>query len=329
MDMSVFKKLESGPLPKVLLVHGPEQYWQDFVYRKLQERNSQDSFAEWNWSVFYGEKEFDLEALRVELGQIAWGGGSKIVVLKNSQDVPANAMEQLANWLAQLETSNCLALFFAKVDNRWRYLKTLRQYALEINCAPMERDALVRYVEDYCLVEGKKMSKSTVELFLSRTGSDLQVVHNELEKLLAFAAEYEEITPGHVRSITALWPEQIEKHTIFQMTDMIVEKKRDQALAVLNQLLAAGEPALRILPVIERQLRLVLAAKTSTTSIEKTAEQMGESSSFALKKVRSQARQMELDEIFAGFAAVVQADRELKLGAPGEQVLTDLIVKLT
>ncbi len=36
-----------------------------------------------------------------------------------------------------------------------------------------------------------------------------------------------------------------------------------------------------------------------------------------------------LDELFFGFKAVVKADQEMKLGVPGEQVLTDLIIKLT
>lgn len=187
----------------------------------------------------------------------------------------------------------------------------------------------MRYVQDYCTEQKKKMTRKTAEVFLDRVGNNLQVVHNELEKLISFTKGREEVTAGDVRAITSLLPGQPANNTIFQMTDFIVQKNREKALELLSLLLSSGEPALRILPLIERQYRLVLAAKTSTTSLDVTAKQMGENSSYALKKIQPLAKRFELAEIFAGFSAVVQADRELKLGAPGDQVLTDLIIKLT
>ncbi|NMB02250.1 MAG: DNA polymerase III subunit delta [Firmicutes bacterium] len=329
MDRNHLKTLESEPLPRVLVVYGPETFWHDKLYKTLHKRASSHSLAEWNWSVFHGTKEFELEALLVELGTIPWGGAEKIVVLKDAQAVPSDIMEKLATWLEQNPNANFLAIFLDKVDKRWKYLKILRQFALEIECKPLEEAALARYVQDYCTEQGKKMTMDTVEVFLARVGNNLQVVHNELDKLLALSTDWEEITAGHVRAITSLWPGQIENHTVFHMTDYIVQKKRHEALEVLNLLLSSGESPLRILPLIDRELRLLLAAKTSAGNLEQTAQQMGENSAFALKKLRTQARKYDLDEIFAGFAAVVHADRELKLGVPGPEVLTDLIIKLT
>ena len=329
MDRSLLKKIEAEPLPRVILVHGPETAWHDLVYATLQERNSKDSLAQWNWSVFHGEKDFVLEALLTDLGTVSWGGSPKIVILKEAQLIPAAIMEKLASWLEQNETANSLAIFLDKVDNRWKYLKIMRQFALEIQCDPLQGEALMRYVQDYCTEQKKKMTRKTAEVFLDRVGNNLQVVHNELEKLISFTKGREEVTAGDVRAITSLLPGQPANNTIFQMTDFIVQKNREKALELLSLLLSSGEPALRILPLIERQYRLVLAAKTSTTSLDVTAKQMGENSSYALKKIQPLAKRFELAEIFAGFSAVVQADRELKLGAPGDQVLTDLIIKLT
>lgn len=325
----VLAKLATGPLPRVILAHGPEKVWHERVFEVLKGRNAQDPMAEWNWSVFNGSKDFDLEPFLAELAMMPWGDTVKIVVLREGELVPAGTMETVATWLDEHQKANALAIFLDKVDNRWKYLKTLRKFALEIECNTLQGEALVRYVLDYCFQQRKKMGRTTAELFLERVGTDLLTIHNELDKLVNFTEGREEITVEDLVAITSLSPSQIANNTIFQMTDLIVQKKRSEALQVLDLLLGAGEPPLRILPLIERQLRLVLAAKTSETRPEETARQMGESSAYALKKIEPYVKNFSLEEIFAGFEAVILADREMKLGTPGDQVLVDLIVKLT
>jgi DNA polymerase-3 subunit delta len=325
----LLKEIEGGSVPRVLFVHGPETIWHDQIYSALRKRKAKDSLAEFNWSVFYGNKEFDLEALLLDLGMVAWGSEEKIVVLRNAELVPAAPMEQLASWLEEHPDANCLAIFLAKVDNRLKYVKILRRLAREIECAPLKGDSLVRYVSDSCTEQGKKITRDTVMAFLDRVGTDLLVIQNELEKLWAWSAGREEITLSDIQTVSSLSPGQIGERTVFQMTDFIVQEKRQEALDVLNMLIVAGEPALRLLPLIERQLRLVLAAKTATTNLDEVARQMGESNSYALKKIHKHAQNYDLQKIFEGFRAVLQADRELKLGAPGDQVLTNLIIKLT
>lgn len=330
MDVeTLLKKLETEPLPRVLLVHGPELTCHERVYQTLKARNAMDSLAEWNWCLFEGQKDFELEPLLVELGSVSWGNEAKIVVLKEADRLLTATMEKLVDYLTENHQSNPLTIFFSRLDNRLKYVKALRLLAVEVECKLVEGDALIRYVTDHCTEQGKIMKRGTAELFLDWVGSDFLTVRQELDKLLAYCADIEEITTGHVKAIASLSPGQIANNTVFQMTDLIAQKKRKEALGVMELLLGAGEPALRILPLIDRQLRLLLAAKTNRGPLEEAAKQMGESNPYALRKVQAFAKNFSLDELMAGFAAVLHADRELKLGTPGEQVLTDLIVKLT
>ena len=173
------------------------------------------------------------------------------------------------------------------------------------------------------------MKRSTCQLFVEKVGSNLLVVHNELDKLLALAHKETEITREHVQSITSMVPGQVENNTVFQLTDFIAHGKRAEAVGVLDVLINGGESPMRILPLIERQLRLILAAKTRTASIEETARQMGENSPYPLRKMVSAADNFTMEDLLDGFEAVVKADREMKLGVPGHKVLEELIVKLT
>lgn len=326
---SLLKRLAEESLPRVVFVHGEETVWQERVYELLKQRSARDSFGEWNWSVFYGSRELNLDALTTELATVPWGGASKIVVLRDAHLVPADTLHKLVKWLAGSPQTNCLALFFQRVDENWKFLPVLRELALEIQCVPLAAGQLAQYVQEYCQSQGKDMGEAAVKQFLARVGTNLQFVHQELDKLLTFAGSRTQITEEDVAEITAFWPDQIADHTIFQLTDALAQKKRPEALRVLRQLLGAGEAPLRILAMIERQLRLLLAAKTGGRDVELAAQEMGESRAYLLRRLRPQAAQFSLDELLAGFYAVLQADGELKLGASGEEVLTDLIIKLT
>ena len=245
------------------------------------------------------------------------------------KSVPSSVMETIVQWVQSREQTNSLAVFFHKLDNRLKYVKTLRAFAVEIKCEPLQGESLIRYIMDYCYEQGKEMKRSTCQLFVEKVGSNLLFVHNELDKLLALAHNEKEITRNHVQSITSIIPGQVENNTVFQLTDYIAQGKRREALGVLDVLINGGEAPMRILPLIERQLRLILAAKTRTASIEETARQMGENSPYPLKKMGSASDKFTIEELLNGFEAVVKADREMKLGVPGHKVLEELIVKLT
>lgn len=329
MNRELLSKLKQGPLPPVVLVHGKETYWRDQVFSVLKERNGQDSFGEWNWSVLYGAKELSLDAIIAELATLPWGNGTRIVVLKDAHLVPVDVLGKLTQWLEENPQGSCLALFFDRVEESWKFLKALRQMAWEVKCDPLEGAELARYIASYCKEVGKEMTKEAVALFLERVADDLLVVNNELEKLVALAGDKKAITAADVEAITSLWPDRLESNAVFQLTDCIAQQKRQEALAVLERLLSSGQPPLRILSLIDRQLRLLLAAKTAGNNLEVAAREMGETSPYPLRKLRAQAGLFSLEELLAGFRAVIQADGEMKLGVAGEEALTDLVIRLT
>lgn len=322
-------QLENEVLPKVVIIHGSDKAQHERALSILRQRNAKDPLAEWNWSVFRGDKDFELEPLFAELGMIPWGDSTKIVILQEADLIPAATLENLANWLKDKQKTNPLVLFFAKLDKRLKFLRIMRDFSWEIECNPLEGESLTRYIMDYCLEQGRKLKRDAAELFLARVGTDMLVIQAELAKLLNWSEGRTELGKEDVEAVTSVHPGQIANHTVFQLTDAIIQRKRDEALAVLKLLLAAGEPPLRILPLIDRQFRLVLAAKATKAHLDQTARQMGENSSYGLKLAQPQARRYTLEQIFAAFEGIVKADQAIKLGVPGEEVMVDLIIKLT
>lgn len=325
----VIKQLKSSQLAKVYVIHGPETVWHDEVFTALQQRVLESGFGEWNWSIYQGARDFTVDDLLTDLATLPWGAGEKVAVLKNAERVSSEELERLANWLQSQQPAGTLALFFDKLDQRLKWVKGLLALGEEVRCEALQGDALARYITDYCVLQGKTMKHKACELFMEMVSPDLNLVHNELDKLISFVGERVEITERDVAVITSLSPGEAEQNAVFAMTDHIAAGDQKGALQVLERLLNAGESPFRILPLIERQLRLLLAAKTRTGSFEETAQAMGERSAYPLRKASQYAGRFTLDQLYEGFGYIVEADREMKLGSPAEAVLQDLVVRLT
>ncbi|MGI6148269.1 MAG: DNA polymerase III subunit delta [Firmicutes bacterium] len=325
----LLNQIKAEPLARVYVVHGPEVVLHDAIYDALQERVDASGFGEWNWSVYDGHKDFSVDELITDLSTEPWGEGDRVVVLKDAHLVPSEELQRLAHWLQEHEPAGHLALFFRRLDTSLRYAKAFLSLGIEVQCNQLEGEELVKHVTQYCTARGKSIAKNACQLLLERTGADLQFVQSELDKLINYVGEAREITVEAVGEITSLAPGEAEDNAVFTMVDRITAGDQKGALEVLERLLDAGENPFRILPLIERQLRLLLAAKTRTTSFENTAQMMGERSHGPLRRVSRYAERFSIDELYEGFGAVVAADREMKLGSAGEAVLRDLTIRLT
>lgn len=327
--MEKITQLKKGPLARAYIIHGPDKYGQEQAYQALYQRALEEGFEDWNWVTVSGDKDLELSQLIRELTTSPWGGGVRIVVVNNAERLPTEFMNQLVKWLEKNTQANCLALFFDKLDKRLKSTKELLTLGMEVFCPSLAGDKLIRWVQDYLTLRQKSISREATAVFLERVGSDLNLITNELEKLLLYADSESTINEKHVREITSLVPGQLEQGAIFNMVEAISAKDQKLALEIFHQLIDAGEVPLRILPLIERQLRLLLAAKTKATLNTATvAKAMGESSDFALKKALRYQQNFSLEQLYQGFAEIVKVDGDLKYGANPEQIMEQLIITL-
>lgn len=325
----IIDRLQKQPLAPIYLIHGANKYRQQEIYETLYKRAISEGFPDWNWINIEVDKQLELANIVDELKTAPWGGGIKIVAVTDADQIPSDVLDRLVRWLEENEKANCLALFFLKLDRRLKSTKKLMSLSFEIKCDNLQGEALVRWVNDYLSLQNKKISRTTLMEFLARTGNDLNFVKNELDKLVLYALDQKTISQSDVEAVTAIAPGQLEQGAVFSMVEAIAAKNTSLALDILNKLLDAKEPALRILPLIDRQLRLLLAAKTrGSLSISNAAKVMGESQDFALRQAQKHHEKFTLDQLYQGLKSIIVTDSDLKFGADPRQTLEHLIIKL-
>lgn len=103
----------------------------------------------------------------------------------------------------------------------------------------------------------KFMSRSTVQALTERCGLDAQRLTNEVEKLIAYVGEREEIDVDDVRHMVAATAEL----SVFDLVDAVGRREARSAVDQLQRLLAQGADPFMILAMLVRQVRLLIQAR--------------------------------------------------------------------
>lgn len=163
----------------------------------------------------------------------------------------------MAEYLASPNETTYFVFTESEIDKRSKLFKTVssRGYAAEF--AIQDENTLKRWVAGVLAKDNKKISEGTVQLLLSKTGTDMDNIQSELEKLICYCMERDVVTSEDVEAICTT---RISNH-IFDMINAIADRQQKRALELYYDLLALKEPPMRILFLIARQCNMLLQTK--------------------------------------------------------------------
>lgn len=120
---------------------------------------------------------------------------------------------------------------------------------------------------------------------------------------------------------------------VFQLTDAITAGNFDKAAAVMGDLLHMGEPPIKILSVLGRQLRQLYSARLAMEGRKGSGylvELWGLRSAYPAQKLMDAARRFDLNWCRAAVVECARTDLAMKSqsGADGEELLIELLLKL-
>lgn len=103
----------------------------------------------------------------------------------------------------------------------------------------------------------KKITENTVKLLLEKTGTDMDNIQMELEKLVCYCMDKDVVTDEDVETVCTT----LISNRIFDMVNAIAAKQQKKALDLYYDLLALNERPMHILPLIARECNKLLQAK--------------------------------------------------------------------
>lgn len=158
-----------------------------------------------------------------------------------------------------------LLLFTAvAVDGRKRVVKRLQERGgvVELKVerersGAIKRETVADLARAHAAQFGKQFEPAALELVVRRTGSDVAALANELDKVCLYVGERKRIAEADVRAVFL----DMAESWIFDFTAALAERSLKKGLPLLRSLLGHGEPPLRLLAMVVREVRLLLAAR--------------------------------------------------------------------
>ena len=313
--------IKNGSFKSSYLLYGEEAYLRTQYKNRLKNALADPSDT-MNFSRFEGKGINPAEI--ISLAETLPFFAERRLILIEDSGFFKNKCDELADYLPNMPDTTCLLFVETEVDKRNRRYKAVQKYGRVTEFQLQDERTLMKWILGTLKKENKKITESTLQLFLERTGSDMENIHMELEKLLSYTIGREVITSEDVEEICTMQT----TGQIFEMIRAIAEKKQRLALDLYYDLLALKEPPMRILFLIARQFNQLLLVKSLTAKGMDRASVASKAqiAPFIAGRLMTQARSFTMQQLRNAVQDCVDAEEAVKTGRMTDVLSVEILI---
>ena len=313
--------IKAQDFKKVYLLYGQERYlikqYRDKLVKAMV--NEGDTM---NFSSFEGDGINQKEI--IDLAETQPFFADRRVILIEDAGIFKKNGDELGEYLTTSPDTTHFIFVEESVDKRSKLYKAAAKCGNPVEFKEQTDETLARWIGMRIRKEGKGMSQAAYNLFISKTGTDMENIDKELEKLICYCLEKDTIELSDVEAVTT---EQTTSK-VFEMVDAIASHKQRHALDLYYDLLALKEPPMRIMYLISRQFQMMMTVKAMTNrgfGNKEIASKAG-CPEWAVRKYQSQCRAYTLDELKQAVKDGVAYEEAVKTGQMNDQMAVELFI---
>lgn len=317
----ILNDIQTGDFRPVYLLYGEERYLRRQYRDKL--KNALCAPDD-NMNVHhYGGKGVPVGEI-IDLAEtLPFLAQYRVIFIDNSGLFKSGG-EQLAEYFTAQNESTIFIFTESEVDKRGKLFKAVSSAGCVVDFAIQDENTLKRWVAGIISKEGKKITESNVQLFLSKTGTDMENIQMELEKLLCYCLDQDVIDAIDIEEIVTT---RVTNH-IFDMLDAVAQRDTSKALQLYYDLITLKEPPMRILFLIARHCNILLQLKEMKAKGHSQAD-MAKAAGvppFAVNKYLSQAAKFKVSTLRGAVAKCVEAEESVKTGRMNDVMSVELLL---
>lgn len=313
--------IKQGAFKQIYLLYGEERYLKRQYTDRLRKAmcSENDSMN----THFYEGKDIPVGEI-IDLAETLPFLAPRRVIFISNSGLFKSGGEKMAEYLTSPNETTFFVFTESEVDKRSKLYKTVQGNGTAVEFAIQDENTLKRWIAGILAKEGKKITENTVQLFLTKTGTDMENIQMEMEKLICYCMDREVITNEDVEAICV---SRIGNH-IFDMINAIANKQTKQALDLYYDLLALKEPPMRILFLIARQCNMLLQVKEMKNRgyDNKTIGSKIGVPPFIAGKYVTQAAHFKAADLKAAVRQCVEAEEAVKTGRMNDMMSVELLI---
>ena len=316
----ILSAIKENRFANVYLLYGEERYLKKQYTDKLRKALAGDD--EMNVHFFEG-KDISVAQI-IDLAETMPFLADRRVIFLSDSGLFKSGGEQMADYLAAPNDTTFFVFTESEVDKRSKLFKTVSAKGCAVEFTTQDDNTLKRWVASLLAREGKKVTEATVMLFLSKTGTDMENIQSELEKLICYCMDKDVVTSADVEAICTTRLQD----RIFDMVEAVTRRQTTKALELYYDLLALKVQPLQILAMLARQYNLTYQAKELKkrgVPDREIASKIGVPP-FVVGKYLSQAGQQKSSDLRRALEQCVQADQDVKSGLINDKMAVEIII---
>lgn len=318
----IAQDIKSGQLGNLYLLYGEEAYLRK-QYRDNLKKALVPEEDTMNCSVYSGKDINGNEVVDLA-GTMPFFAERRVIIVENSGWFKSGN-DQIVTLVKALPDTTYMIFVEQEIDKRNKLFKAVTANGYAANCEMQDEAMLKKWVMGLLKKEDKLITPDALNLLLDKTGTNMENIRREVEKLVCYKYFEEGITAADVEELCIV---QIQNQ-IFDMVEAVAQKRQKQALNLYYDLLALKEAPMKILALIARQFNMLLQVKEMKSKgyqESEIARQTGLNPYFLKKKYIPQAAQFKLPQLETALRACVEAEENVKTGRMPDVLSVELII---
>lgn len=272
------------------------------------------------------EKNVDFDNVLNSLREIHLFGGKILVIAKNFESKKHGA-KLLSMSKKQPETSLLILMSDNSIMKDATFIHNFQKVGKVYEIKPLRPQEIFSFIQDLAREYKLNLNREAIFTLIDLCGEEYYPYINAMEKLKLFKGMEKEIKSEDIEQLI----HRSRSHTIFQLTDAIVEGDFPKSLKILQRLIEDGEEPLMITSLLERHFKNLLMVKSQIDKgldVEEYSSTIG-IHPYACEKYEKQVKKLLTEKIVDCFESLLDAEYDLRLNPSSPlSILTSLSEKL-
>ena len=292
--------LKTGNIKQAYLLYGEEAYlkkqYRDRLTKAVLPEGDTVNYAHYEGKGINVPEIIDLAETMPFFAE------KRLIVIEDS-GLFKNADAKFADYIKSMPETVCFVFVESEVDKRSKMYKAVKDTGRVVELGRQDEKTLLLWLAGNIKREGRQIKQSTAEYMLSRTGTDMENLEREMEKLFSYTLGRNEIT---VADIDAICTTQIT-NKIFDMIEAV---------------------AMRILYLLARQFRLLLQVKDlmNQGADKSTIAKKAGLHPFVAGKYMQQSRSFTMRELKGIMEEAADTEEAVKTGRLSDTMSVELFI---
>lgn len=313
--------IKTGNFSQAYLLYGEEAYLRKQYRDKLKQALSAD--GDTMNCHYYEGKDISVGEI-IDLAEtMPFLAERRVIILENT-GLFKHGGEALAEYLAAPSPTAYFVFVETEIDKRSKFFKAVQSKGVAVEFAIQDESTLKRWILGMIKRENKNISEYALQAFLNKTGTDMENIHKELEKLFCYCLDKDAITEADIEEICT----KRISNQIFDMVNAVADRQQKKALSLYYDLLALREAPMRILFLVGRQFNILLMVKEMKKKgyDNKTIASKAGIPPFTVGKYAAQASKFKGADLKQAIKECVEADEAVKTGRMNDKMSVELLL---